>query len=133
MAERRVLSVTYDISLLTSRQAVLESAGHLVQSSSDLQDALELLRHRHFDLIVIGQDLPEHHQRAIVQYARQVESKVLLLTNAPADTHLNADRNVNPFDGPYALLEQAGELLSSPQAKLPKRARSATASAEGAA
>jgi DNA-binding NtrC family response regulator len=128
MAEHQVLSVTYDIALLTSRQAVLESAGHSVQSASDLQDALELLRHRIFHVTVVGQDLPEHHQHAIMAEARRISSRILLLTLNPADTHLQADRNLDPYDGPYALLENVEALLNAPIAKRPAKAAGATAS-----
>ena len=128
MVDYRILSVSYDIALLSSRQAVLETAGYLVQSASDLQDAIELLRHREFQLVIVGQDLPEHHQYELVQKAKLAACKVLLLTIATEDTRLSADLNLDPYDGPYVLLEKVAGLLKRMPEKRP--ARSAVAGDE---
>jgi DNA-binding NtrC family response regulator len=61
----RILSISYDPSLLFTRQAMLELAGYDVVSAEGFADAIEHCS-GHFDLIILGHSIPQKDKRAIV-------------------------------------------------------------------
>ena len=67
----RILSVSYDATLLTTRQLLLEKEGYEVMSAEGFAAALELSDGRHFDLIIMGHSIPQKDKRAIVVELRK--------------------------------------------------------------
>jgi DNA-binding response OmpR family regulator len=61
----RILSISYDPSLLLTRQAMLELAGYEVVSAEGFANALEKCP-GDFDLIILGHSIPQTDKRAIV-------------------------------------------------------------------
>jgi DNA-binding response OmpR family regulator len=76
----RILSISYDKSLLSTRQLLLEGIGHEVTSAVGLERALKLCRSRKFDLVIIGHSIPEKDKEQIIRVVREVcETPVLAL------------------------------------------------------
>jgi|SRR4051812_8469817 DNA-binding NtrC family response regulator len=61
----RILSISYDSSLLFTRQAMLELAGYEVISAEGFADAIERCP-GDFDLVIVGHSIPQKDKRAIV-------------------------------------------------------------------
>lgn len=66
----RILSISYDSSLLFTRQALLEMAGYVVVSAEGFADALDQCSGE-FDLIIMGHSIPQKDKRAIIATLHQ--------------------------------------------------------------
>jgi CheY-like chemotaxis protein len=66
----RILSISYDASLLFTRQAMLELAGYEVVSAEGFASALEQCLGV-FDLIIMGHSIPQKDKQAIVAELHQ--------------------------------------------------------------
>src|SRR5512146_1994801 len=91
MAEEppRILSISYDPALLTSRNDLLRQAGYAVTGASNLNDALYAVESEEFDLVIVGHSLPEHERRLLVRLVRQKVTIPLLV--------LSDDSSATPF------------------------------------
>jgi DNA-binding response OmpR family regulator len=69
---RRILSISYDRSLLWTRQLLLEQLGHEVVSAEGFAQAWDAAddRNNHFDLIILGHSIPPNDKKAIVRHMR---------------------------------------------------------------
>lgn len=54
----RILSVSYDAMLLSTRQMMLESHGYTVTSAEGFVDAIRMCRGGNYDLLIIGHSIP---------------------------------------------------------------------------
>jgi CheY-like chemotaxis protein len=67
----KILSVSYDEALLTTRQKILERRGHSVTSACGLQDALQLcMSNAPFDLFIVGHSIPHGEKQALISHFR---------------------------------------------------------------
>ena len=66
----RILSISYDSSLLYTRQAMLEMAGYEVVSAVGFAEAIEQCSGE-FDLIIMGHSIPQKDKRAIIATLHQ--------------------------------------------------------------
>jgi DNA-binding response OmpR family regulator len=71
-----ILNVSYDESLLDSRELVLNSAGYAVESTRSIEEALTRFRERHFHLVLIGYTVPELDRKQFVSLIRQHDPSV---------------------------------------------------------
>ena len=58
MRPHRVLCVSYDVALLTTRRLLLEHDGYRVTASASFKEASEQCAKRHFDLFILGHSIP---------------------------------------------------------------------------
>jgi DNA-binding NtrC family response regulator len=105
---RTVLSVNKDPAVLSTRNAVLASAGYAIRPCTDVEEALELCASRRFDIAVIG-DCITFEQR--LQLARELRElcpqMTIVMICRPYETCRkgeDADEVVGSLDGPEALL-----------------------------
>lgn len=66
----RILCVDDEPHVVTLKCAILEAAGHEATASTSAHDALEKLKHNHYDAIVTDWRLGDASGRAIVQAAK---------------------------------------------------------------
>lgn len=108
----RILSISYDASLLFTREAILKLAGYDVVSAEGFADAIE---HSggHFDLIILGHSIPQKDKRAIVAALNEHGCSAPLLSLLRHGEHKipEATRTADPQDV-EGLLDTVKEMLS---------------------
>ncbi|HYL97164.1 MAG TPA: hypothetical protein VET69_15265 [Terriglobales bacterium] len=108
----RILSVSYDQALLSSRQLLLESLGCEVVSVADFRSALQHCNHSlRFDLFVLGHSIPGPEKRALVDAFRaHCKAPVVALKRTGEEPTSAADFEIEPE--PSQLLQVISSLLN---------------------
>lgn len=68
---RRVLSVSYDLVLLSTRAMILQQEGYIVRSVQTLREAIEVSRKTSFHVAIIGHSIPIEDQQQIAAAIRR--------------------------------------------------------------
>lgn len=107
----RILSVSYDKSLLRTRQMLLENKGHTVVSSATIQKSIEHCREGKFDLFILGHSIPSVDKQRLVDNFRHYCSAPIIALRSHAGEELvaHADYHIEP--NPEALLHLIAEIL----------------------
>ncbi len=108
-----ILSITYDETLLRTRQMILEAAGHEVTSALGLQDGRAACEKRGFQLFILGHSIPEKDKLELVACFRGVNPKaqVIALTRAGEVRLKEVDTYINPGD-PEELVRAISRVLA---------------------
>ncbi len=108
----RILSISYDPTLLATRRLLLEREGYEVVSAEGFAEALEASDGR-FHLIIMGHSIPQKDKRAIVAELRKhgCVSPVLSLLRVGERPIPEATHGVDPGD-PVAMLAAVKEILA---------------------
>lgn len=114
-----VLSISYDATLLRTRELLLEQAGFQVASAEGFTEAFRLCAdHTKFDLIVLGHSIPHEDKRAMIRHcAQSCSCPVLALLRSNEAPVAEATRSV-PADDPSAFLAAVEEMLASAPARV---------------
>ena len=111
-AKKRILSVSYDESLLTTRHLMLEGLGFEVSSAYGFAKAVEFCRKQDFDLVIMGHSIPHYDKKDIVYELRQkCDAPVLALHKAGEAPLEQAEHNME-FAHPEQLLGFVKALLA---------------------
>jgi DNA-binding response OmpR family regulator len=111
-----VLSVSYDESLLRTREWILEGAGFAVTSALGFTEAIAHCQNPAFDLAIIGHSIPKSDRNALVNQLRQHNHTRILALRRPGDEHIpEVDHFIEPSLGPDALLEAVRTTLARPR------------------
>ena len=106
----RILNVSYDESLLTTREALLKQAGYEVVSAQGFVESLERCKQRDFDLFILGHSIPQKDKQELVKTFRDNCSAPILSLLRNCDTPLDtADFHVEPE--PKQVLQAVAEIL----------------------
>ena len=81
----RVLCVSYDMALLTTRRLLLEGAGHEVTPASSFTEASEHCKEGKFDLFILGHSLPVGDKADLVKILRARGPTPILSLQVPGD------------------------------------------------
>jgi len=65
-----ILSVSYDMSLLATRQMLLEQRGYTVTSALGFSQSINLCRNGGFDLFVLGHSIPATDKNELIKTFR---------------------------------------------------------------
>ncbi len=108
----RILSISYDQTLLATRRLLLEREGYEVVSAEGFAEAIEASDH-HFDLIIMGHSIPQKDKRAIIAELRKhgCTSPVVSLLRFGERIIPEATPGVDPGD-PVAMLSAVKDILS---------------------
>lgn len=108
----RILSVSYDLALLSSRQLLLESLGWEVTSASDFAQALQYCSQpTRFDLFVLGHSIPWPERKSLVAAFRaHSTAPVIALSKIGEEPTTGADLHIEP--DPDRLLAAISGLIS---------------------
>ena len=109
-----VLSISYDVELLRTRELLLRRMGHSVTSAEGLAHVFRVCE-RHvgkFDLIVLGHSIPPDDKRLIIDYLKGYFCPVLALLRPNEEPAEEATRSVQG-DDPRALLAAVEELVGA--------------------
>lgn len=96
-----VLSISYDESLLLTRQLLLEQMGHTVHSAEGFSKAYELCASHggHYALIVLGHSIPHDDKIAMVKHCKDACTCPVLALLRPFETPVpGADKSVDASD-----------------------------------
>lgn len=108
----RILSVSYDPTLLRTRQMLLERAGYEVVSTPDLAGALEKCRDTEYDLVIMGHSIPPTDKLEIMHALRQHCPAPVLALLRPGESPLReAAESIDPFN-PNQLLAAVDRILN---------------------
>ncbi|HEV2118400.1 MAG TPA: hypothetical protein VGR48_20345 [Terriglobales bacterium] len=107
----RILSVSYDLALLSSRQLLLESLGCEVVSASEFSRALQLCNHgSRFGLFVLGHSIPTPEKEALVAAFRAHCSAPVIALKKVGEEVTTADFQIEP--DPSQLLDVISRVIS---------------------
>ena len=67
---KRILSVSYDMSLLATRKMLLEQKGYAVVNALGFSKALASCRDGGFDLFILGHSIPHDDKLALIEAFR---------------------------------------------------------------
>jgi DNA-binding response OmpR family regulator len=112
---KRILSISYDVSLLLTRKYLLEQAGFEVVSAEGFVEAMEACDAgvRQFDLIVVGHTIPRKDKEKIIAHIRQqCSAPILALLKSYEGAVNGADRSVEA-SSPNILLATVREMLEA--------------------
>jgi len=108
-----ILSISYDDTLLQTRQLLLETRGYDVTSSFGFTESLEHCRQKHWDLIIIGHSIPNPDKRALItQFRRNCQAPVLALRRFGEPDLEGADHSITP-DQPEQLLNMVDGIFAN--------------------
>jgi DNA-binding NtrC family response regulator len=110
-----ILSISYDQSLLQTRQWILEQAGYEVSSALGFAEALEACKARHdFVLVLMGHSMPQKDKMALFEALRLNCKAPLLSILRHGDSPIpQAEYAVEANDGPDALVEAVNNALAN--------------------
>jgi DNA-binding NtrC family response regulator len=93
----RILSISYDPALLSTRQQLLESRGYSVVSAEGFTSALEHCSGEHFDLVVMGHSIPHKDKEALLKAVNEgCKAPVVALVRTPEPSLKGAAESVDP-------------------------------------
>ncbi|MCU1256296.1 MAG: hypothetical protein JWM83_2595 [Candidatus Angelobacter sp.] len=123
-ASARILSVTYDMSLATTREMLFASAGFQVSSVLTVGQAIQLCATESFDLVVVGHSIPLAHKQWLLKELRGRCAAPVLAVTRPGESQLTgADYVFDSTESPALLLETVVDILrpkTGPGGKAPQ-------------
>ncbi len=108
----RILSVSYDETLLRTRELLLKSAGHKTTSALQHKEAMEKCRQTGYELVIIGHSIAKADKLEIIACFRKNNPRaiVIALTRGGESRLREVDHYINPGD-PEELLRAIGRVL----------------------
>ncbi len=108
----RILSVSYDETLLRTRELLLKSAGYKITSALQHKEAMAACRQPGFDLVIIGHSIARADKLDIIACFRKSNPRahVIALTRGSEARLREVDHYINPGD-PEELLRAIGRIL----------------------
>ena len=107
-----ILSISYDASLLQTRQWILETAGFHVTSALGFTEASKHCLVDAFDLVILGHSLPQLDKKALFDLVRTHNHSRILTLRRPGEPELaGAEYSLESLEGPNALLQCVNEAL----------------------
>ena len=96
---KHILSISYDESLLRTREMLLRGEGYLVTSALGQTNAIEQCKKGNFDLLILGHSIPNQDKSELINMFRHhCPSPVLALRRQGEDTPDGADAHAFPDD-----------------------------------
>lgn len=106
-----ILSISYDESLLRTREWILQGAGFNVTSAVGFTDASFHIRNNAFDLVIIGHSLPKADKAALIEHVKAHNQTRILSLRRPGDEQVaGVDHSAEPLSA-GALLEAVRTVL----------------------
>ena len=106
-----ILSVSYDVSLLATRQMLLQQKGYSVTSCLGFSKAIEHCRKGGFDLFVLGHSIPASDKIALIEAFRGNSPAPIMSLERVGEEKVPCDLHVSP-DNPEKFLRVVEEILA---------------------
>lgn len=112
LAMAQILSISFDLDLLRTRELLLRRMGHSVISADGFAQVFRVCERHNgkFDLIILGHSIPPEDKRLIIDFLKDHSCPVLALLRPYEEPAENATRSIVAED-PGALLAAVEELL----------------------
>jgi DNA-binding response OmpR family regulator len=105
MPGKKVLCVSFDRTVSDSRNNALTQAGYEVTSTTDLQQASQLLKAIDFDVVIIGHRFSTEEKRLFaVEAAKKPNCFVLLVCGASRNSEIPVSSRVYALEGNIGLV-----------------------------
>lgn len=111
---QRILSISYDDTLLQTRELMLKMRGYDVTSTYGFTASLEQCHRKDWDLLVMGHSIPDRDQQSLMAEFRRNSSAPVLSLHRMGDNRLEGATEVITPDHPELLLEAVDRLLLDP-------------------
>jgi DNA-binding response OmpR family regulator len=108
---KRILSISYDETLLSTRRLLLEQKGYNVTSALGFTESVEHCRDGSFDLFILGHSIPHKDKLHLIETFRRNCSAPILSLARFGETKVPGDFHASP-DEPVRFLEVVGEILA---------------------
>ena len=109
---KHVLSVSYDLTLLSTRHLLLEQDGYRVTSTDSFKNAFKQCSHNCFDLLIVGHSIPDGDKKDLIKTFRcYCSAPVLSLRRVGEETVPDADYHAFP-DKPEELMQLVKTILA---------------------
>ncbi len=109
----RILSISYEATLLKTRQHMLEQKGYSVVSAEGFTEAMEYCHAGDFDLVVIGHSIPHKDKEAIFKEVQQTCAAPVIALSRGSELPLKgAVDTVDPMD-PKRFLDAVDRVFAS--------------------
>ncbi|HZR30157.1 MAG TPA: hypothetical protein VFA71_15370 [Terriglobales bacterium] len=109
---RKILSVSYDETLATTREMLFSRAGFQVCSALNVAQVIEHSATEVFDLVVVGHSIPAKDRKLILkQLRKRCTAPVLALRHNGQPELEGADHALDSSDDPIVLLQTVAGIL----------------------
>src|SRR5437660_1282294 len=116
----RILSISFDNLTGIARNVLLAHAGYAVSPATSTTRAFELLGTWPFDLVIIGDTVPEAERRLLfLEIKRKFEVPVLLMDPGEADPMMRARAHIRANASPEELMRAVASLVPIKAARKP--------------
>ncbi|HET9282603.1 MAG TPA: hypothetical protein VFR24_11640 [Candidatus Angelobacter sp.] len=95
---KRILSISYDMSLLATRQMLLEQRGYTVTSALGFSLAIGQCRNSGFDLFILGHSIPDTDKNELIRTFRENCHAPILSLERPGEAYVPCDYHASPDD-----------------------------------
>lgn len=100
-----ILSISYDESLLRTREWLLRSVGFSVTSALGFTEAAKHCRNSGFDLVVIGHSIPRNDRLALIEQIKtHNHTRILSLRRQGEEPISGVHHSVESSEGPDVLI-----------------------------
>ena len=107
---KRILSVSYDQNLLTTRGLLLEREGYEVCSAFGFTEAMARCGKSSFDLFIIGHSIPHADKEELIKVFRSKFKAPVLSLNRPGEKRVDqAEYHAFP-DDPLEFIKMVGQI-----------------------
>jgi CheY-like chemotaxis protein len=107
-----ILSISYDVMLLNTRQLMLEGCGYSVTSAEGYVEAITKCRAADYDLLILGHSIPYSDNEEIVrEFQARCQSPILALIREN-EPELESATNCIHASNPKLLLDTVARLLA---------------------
>jgi DNA-binding NtrC family response regulator len=119
MPSKRLLVVSNDQSLSSTREQVLSYGGHVVYPALSITEGLEYTQARHFDLVLIGHSVASAERRLFLSRIREgfPHLPVIFISDF-AGNGSEPLADVTSSSAPEELLRTTHDMLNTPRTQL---------------
>jgi DNA-binding NtrC family response regulator len=107
----RILSVSYDVSLLATRKMLLEQKGYSVSTALGFSQASRHCSEGGFDLFILGHSIPHDDKLQLIELFRANCPAPILSLERHGEDFVPADFHASP-DDPEKFIEVVGKVLA---------------------
>ncbi|HUS19279.1 MAG TPA: hypothetical protein VMZ25_06490 [Terriglobales bacterium] len=109
----RLLSIGVASDIFSTRNAVLRQAGFLVDSTTDLGEAVRLFRNADFNSAVICHLIPTRQKEQLIRQLKELKPLTPIVSVTDGTGGPGADVEVFNLDGPEVLLSSLHQAIDS--------------------
>src|SRR5438309_2504715 len=108
---KRILSVSYDVSLLATRKMLLEQKGYAVTNALGFSQAIKECRNGGFDLFVLGHSIPQTDKLELIDSFRANCPAPILSLERHGEDFVPCDYHASP-DNPEKFVQVVESILA---------------------